>query len=227
LHINLLPSPPGKVSFPAAVSDSVSFISFLREYYDINQNQNHHHQSVIRNKHKYQSKMRRQSSTVLIIISITAHFLLLQLSLVNAQRAASVLSLGTKLERKGKKKKSSFFATASELNIAQDSNNLNDEEESNSDTEIVLEEEEQVVNYQEDPLLHSCEVGFEAIRITLKQKGNKPDRVILDGSIKGKAGPGRMLAVMGPSGSGKSSFVHALAGRIAESSKISVQGESV
>eukprot|EP00557_Chaetoceros_sp_GSL56_P009380 CAMPEP_0176487722 /NCGR_PEP_ID=MMETSP0200_2-20121128/6297_1 /TAXON_ID=947934 /ORGANISM="Chaetoceros sp., Strain GSL56" /LENGTH=669 /DNA_ID=CAMNT_0017884597 /DNA_START=227 /DNA_END=2233 /DNA_ORIENTATION=- len=165
--------------------------------------------------------MGRRSSVFLTIISVTAILQFMQLLLVNAQMAKSVLSLGTKLERKGNKKKSSFFATASELDIAQGVSEDNGEEESNTDTEIVLEEDEVV----QDPSLHTCEVGFEAIKITLKQKGNAPDRVILDGSIKGKAGPGRMLAVMGPSGSGKSSFIHALAGRIAESSKITVQGK--
>ncbi len=50
--------------------------------------------------------------------------------------------------------------------------------------------------------VESCEVTFEGIKMSLKQKGDKPDRLILDGSLKGKASPGRMLAIMGPSGSG-------------------------
>ena len=62
--------------------------------------------------------------------------------------------------------------------------------------------------------------------MVLEQKGkDKPDRVILDGSLKGKARPGRMLAVMGPSGSGKSSMIHALAGRIQRNKKITLSGE--
>jgi len=73
--------------------------------------------------------------------------------------------------------------------------------------------------------LQSCEVGFEGIKMTMKQKGNKPDRVILDGSLKGKARPGRMLAVMGPSGSGKSSLIHALAGRIKQNKKLTLSGQ--
>lgn len=47
----------------------------------------------------------------------------------------------------------------------------------------------------------SVEVGFEDVTMTLKQKKKgKSDRVILDGSIRGVAKPGRMLAIMGPSG---------------------------
>ena len=47
----------------------------------------------------------------------------------------------------------------------------------------------------------SVEIGFEDVGMVLKQKKkNKGDRVILDGSIRGVAKPGRMLAVMGPSG---------------------------
>lgn len=45
------------------------------------------------------------------------------------------------------------------------------------------------------------ELSFEGIRLELKQK-RKPSRLILDGSIHGKASPGRLLAIMGPSGSG-------------------------
>ena len=118
------------------------------------------------------------------------------------------LSLGTKLVRTEEKKKSSFFATATEVDL------------SDSDSEIQLSEEEENRHF-----MQSCELGFEGIKLTLKQKGNKPDRVILDGSLKGKAMPGRMLAVMGPSGSGKSSLVHALAGRIGESPKLTLEGE--
>ncbi len=58
----------------------------------------------------------------------------------------------------------------------------------------------------------------------LKQKGNKADRIILDGSLKGKALPGRMLAIMGPSGCGKSSLIHALTGRIKQNKKITLTG---
>lgn len=126
------------------------------------------------------------------------------LSLTHAQ-----LSLGTKLVRTEEKKKSSFFATATEVDLS----------DSDSDTEIQLSEDEENRHF-----MQSCELGFEGIKLTLKQKGNKPDRVILDGSLKGKAMPGRMLAVMGPSGSGKSSLVHALAGRIGESPKLTLEG---
>ena len=40
---------------------------------------------------------------------------------------------------------------------------------------------------------HSVEVGFEDVAMILKQKKNKGDRWILDGSIRGVAKPGRMV----------------------------------
>jgi len=123
----------------------------------------------------------------------------------------SSLSLGTKLfdrnKLSSKKNKPFFGAAAAEL--------LDDEESS----------EEEIVEDDTIPdVLHDCEVGFEGIELILKQKGKKPDRVILDGSLKGQALPGRMLAVMGPSGSGKSSFIHALAGRIKYNKTLNLSG---
>jgi len=50
--------------------------------------------------------------------------------------------------------------------------------------------------------LDSVDLGFHGIRIELK--GKRGDKLLLDGSIKGRARPGRMLAIMGPSGAGKS-----------------------
>eukprot|EP00978_Attheya_sp_CCMP212_P039754 scaffold209912_cov54-Attheya_sp.AAC.2 len=73
-------------------------------------------------------------------------------------------------------------------------------------------------------LLQKVEIGFEDIQITLKQKKQKEDRLILDGSIRGKALPGRMLAIMGPSGSGKSSLLHALGGKLKADTKITARG---
>ena len=52
-------------------------------------------------------------------------------------------------------------------------------------------------------------------------------RIILNG-ITGLARPGRMLAIMGPSGSGKSSLLHALAGQTEEgTSGLRLEGELV
>jgi ABC-type lipoprotein export system ATPase subunit len=45
------------------------------------------------------------------------------------------------------------------------------------------------------------ELAFDGIRLELRTKRKEP-RLILDGSIRGKASPGRLLAIMGPSGSG-------------------------
>lgn len=134
-------------------------------------------------------------------------------SVANASAQRASVSLGSKVLDKNnpsQKKKSSFFASAAEVDLSDGSS-----------------EEDTISEDDDDPLLsENCEIGFEGIKILLKQKGKKPDRIILDGSLKGVAKPGRMLAVMGPSGSGKSSLAHALAGRIKESSKLSVEGEN-
>lgn len=139
---------------------------------------------------------------------------------VNAQRAS--VSLGSKVidqtpPASQKKKLTSFFASASEANLQ------DPDDDTNTDADAM---EELIIEEDDDPnFAKSCEVGFEGIKILLKQKKNKPDRVILDGSLKGVAKPGRMLAIMGPSGSGKSSLVHALAGRIKDSKFITVEGK--
>lgn len=77
--------------------------------------------------------------------------------------------------------------------------------------------------------LDTVDLGFSDIRMELETKkknanGDKK-RVLLDGSIRGRAQPGRMMAIMGPSGAGKSTVLHALAGRIKGSSKIALEGE--
>jgi ABC-type multidrug transport system ATPase subunit len=49
--------------------------------------------------------------------------------------------------------------------------------------------------------LDAVDLGFSDIRMVVK--GKNGDKEVLDGSIKGRARPGRMLAIMGPSGAGK------------------------
>jgi ABC-type glutathione transport system ATPase component len=66
------------------------------------------------------------------------------------------------------------------------------------------------------------DLAFEGIELLLQKKGGT--RVILDGSIRGRAQPGRMLAILGPSGAGKSTVLHALAGRIKYSSNLKLFG---
>ena len=70
--------------------------------------------------------------------------------------------------------------------------------------------------------LHEVDVVFDGIRLELRVK--KENRLILDGSCRGRARPGRMLAVMGPSGAGKSTLVHAIAGRVKENPNLYLQG---
>ena len=69
----------------------------------------------------------------------------------------------------------------------------------------------------------TVDLAFSDFRMELQTK--KGARVLLDGSVHGRARPGRMLAIMGPSGAGKSTVLHALSGRIKESSKISLEGK--
>jgi ABC-type multidrug transport system ATPase subunit len=79
----------------------------------------------------------------------------------------------------------------------------------------------------------ALDIAFDGIKLVLKgknkngkngngeKKNNNEERLLLDGSIRGRARPGRLLAIMGPSGAGKSTVLHALAGRIKESNKLS------
>lgn len=66
------------------------------------------------------------------------------------------------------------------------------------------------------------DLSFEAIQLKLRKKNS--ESLLLDGSIHGRAQPGRMLAIMGPSGAGKSSLLHALAGRISENKNMQLVG---
>lgn len=68
------------------------------------------------------------------------------------------------------------------------------------------------------------DLSFEGIRLELYQGRGKGTKLLLDGSIRGRAQPGRMLAIMGPSGAGKSTLLHALSGRVKDSSKLHLQG---
>ena len=60
--------------------------------------------------------------------------------------------------------------------------------------------------------------------IKSKKKGGA-NRVILDGSIRGRARPGRMLAIMGPSGSGKTTLLNAIAGNVKHDKNIVLYGK--
>mmetsp|Transcript_26404 Transcript_26404/g.72598 ORF Transcript_26404/g.72598 Transcript_26404/m.72598 type:complete len:746 (+) Transcript_26404:140-2377(+) len=86
-------------------------------------------------------------------------------------------------------------------------------------------EEEIIVKDDHIEGMEKMDLGFSGFRMELepKKKGQK-NRIILNGSIHGRASPGRMLAIMGPSGAGKSSVMHALAGKVKESPKLRLQG---
>jgi hypothetical protein len=43
-----------------------------------------------------------------------------------------------------------------------------------------------------------ADLSFEGVHMVLQSK--KEERVLLDGSLRGRASPGRLLAIMGPSG---------------------------
>lgn len=73
--------------------------------------------------------------------------------------------------------------------------------------------------------LERVDIAFDKVRLELAPKKGTEPRVLLDGSIHGRAKPGRMLAIMGPSGAGKSVFLHALAGRIKYNRKLTLAGE--
>ncbi|KAL7580267.1 hypothetical protein ACA910_013002 [Epithemia clementina (nom. ined.)] len=89
---------------------------------------------------------------------------------------------------------------------------------SSKDQAYVIED-----NGEERPMhLDHVDLSFEGIRLELNTK--KEQRLLLDGSPRGRARPGRMLAIMGPSGSGKTTLIHALVGRIKQSSKLFLQG---
>jgi ABC-type multidrug transport system fused ATPase/permease subunit len=55
--------------------------------------------------------------------------------------------------------------------------------------------------------LETVDLGFSDIRMELKtgkkNANGNGKKLLLDGSITGRAQPGRMLAIMGPSGAGK------------------------
>jgi ABC-type lipoprotein export system ATPase subunit len=65
--------------------------------------------------------------------------------------------------------------------------------------------------------LESIELAFQGIQLEMAVKKKKDNdgkpRLLLDGSIHGRATPGRMLAVMGPSGAGKVRLTQGLAHR--------------
>lgn len=73
--------------------------------------------------------------------------------------------------------------------------------------------------------MESMDLGFSGIFMELKAKKKKQEhRIVLDGSIRGRARPGRMLAIMGPSGAGKSTVMHALAGKVKASANLRLEG---
>ena len=62
-------------------------------------------------------------------------------------------------------------------------------------------EEELIVQDGQIKAMEKMDLGFGGFFMELKaKKKNQDSRIILNGSIRGRAKPGRMLAIMGPSG---------------------------
>jgi len=91
--------------------------------------------------------------------------------------------------------------------------------------QAIAGEETSIVQDDHIKVMEKMDLGFNGFQMELKaKKRNQDSRLILNGSIRGRARPGRMLAIMGPSGAGKSSVMHALAGKVKESSKVRLEG---
>jgi len=119
---------------------------------------------------------------------------------VNGQR--TITNLGSKLKNNfssNKNKKQTYTAVTDDLVV----------DEESSEAEAIIDH---------------VDLAFDGIKMILETKKGQNDRILLDGSIRGRAQPGRMLAIMGPSGSGKSTLLHALAGKIKDSPKLSLFG---
>jgi hypothetical protein len=65
---------------------------------------------------------------------------------------------------------------------------------------LAVTEEEVIIQDGHVKAMEKMDLGFNGIYMELAAKKKKKSRVILDGSIRGRARPGRMLAIMGPSG---------------------------
>jgi ABC-type multidrug transport system ATPase subunit len=95
-----------------------------------------------------------------------------------------------------------------------------------TDDDIVIRDD----HVQAGEGLEKVDLAFEGLMLSLdlgKKKGESEptERLLLDGSIRGRAQPGRMLAIMGPSGAGKSTLLHALAGRVKHNPKLQLTGQ--
>lgn len=70
---------------------------------------------------------------------------------------------------------------------------------------------------------HGVVLEWRGLDLTLQASDSKPTKKILSG-VNGKALPGRLMAVMGPSGAGKTSLLNALARQVPYSAKASFTG---
>ena len=70
------------------------------------------------------------------------------------------------------------------------------------DLSVLLQLEKKVIVHEDQiQTMGKMDLGFSGFKMELKSKKKKKEnRLILDGSIRGRARPGRMLAIMGPSG---------------------------
>lgn len=70
----------------------------------------------------------------------------------------------------------------------------------------------------------SSGLAWRDVSLKISRKRGQAPSTILDG-VSGSVQPGRMLAIMGPSGSGKSSLLNALAGQLEASKGLALEGQ--
>ena len=70
----------------------------------------------------------------------------------------------------------------------------------------------------------SSGLAWRDVSLKIARKRGQAPSTILDG-VSGSAQPGRMLAIMGPSGSGKSSLLNALVGQLEASQGLALEGQ--
>jgi len=74
------------------------------------------------------------------------------------------------------------------------------------------------------PTTHQLEISWRNLSYTIADKNSDSGRKVVLDNVSGDAKPGRLLAIIGPSGAGKTSLINALAGRVPKSAKGDLSG---